>query len=354
MKIKKYRYISIASVLVLSAVMLCGCKDERLEDELAYRKIGINSMEAGDYEDAVSAFDTALSKHIGAIGETELDISYYRAAAQYAAGDIDGALESYQNLLNYDKEDGKAYYMKGCILLQQDKSKEALECFANAVQYSREAYELYVGIYENLASYNLAEEGETYLKQAFDIKGDSAENLAWRGKIYLMLEEYENAETELKAALGKESAVANLYLAQVYDAQGDSENAEHYYQAYLETGAEDSVAMNALAELAIAKGNYEMALQYANQGMAMGEVPNKRALMQNQIIACEYTGDFAAAWEIVQEYVALYPEDMSVQREYTFLKNRQGVQEEVPETAGTEEVLPEETETIDADSTEAE
>ena len=49
--------------------------------------------------------------------------------------------------------------------------------FANAVKYNPDDYELYVGIYENLAGNNMTEEGEEYLNKAFDIKGNSAENL---------------------------------------------------------------------------------------------------------------------------------------------------------------------------------
>lgn len=42
--------------------------------------------------------------------------------------------------------------------------------FANAVKYNPDDYELYVGIYENLAGNNMTEEGEEYLNKAFDIK----------------------------------------------------------------------------------------------------------------------------------------------------------------------------------------
>lgn len=48
--------------------------------------------------------------------------------------------------------------------------------------------------------------------------------------------------------------------------------------------------------------------------------------MQNLIICYEYTSDFNSAWNVVQEYVQVYPEDASAQREYIFLKtvwNRQ-------------------------------
>lgn len=334
--IKRSKITYILAMTAACATVLMGCSSQRLEDELAYRQVGLNSMETGDYEEAITAFNAALSQHIGSITNTEIDICYYKAAAQYASGDIESAYNTYTDLISFDDEDSNAYYMRGCLLLQMGDSEKALLDYANAVKNNAEDYELYIHIYENLASYSLAEDGETYLNKAFDIKGDSAENLTWRGRIYLLLGQYDNAAEELKAALTKGSTDANLYLAQVYDAQGDVENAKNHYEAYMAAGAADSEAMNALAEIEISKGNYTAALDYINQGLAMENVPNKKALMQNKIIAYEYTSDFSGAWEVIQEYVALYPEDMDAQREYIFLKNRQNIIEAevvVPEGA---------------------
>ena len=124
----------------------------------------------------------------------------------------------------------------------------------------------------------------------------------------------------------------------------------------MQTGTADSVAMNALAEIEMEKGNYTAALDYINQGLAMEEVTNQKDLMSNQIIACEYTGDFAKAWSVVQEYVTLYPEDEAAQREYIFLKNRQTQEstEEVQELQGSLEETTESTgSTESAGSTES-
>lgn len=326
---------TLAAAAVLAAAFLCGCTNERLEDELAYRKVGISSMQAGDYEGAIAAFNGALSCCVGEIGETEIDICYYKAAAQYASGDTEGALATYSALIDYDKKDANAYYLRGCLLLGNGETEAAQEDFANAVAYNSGDYELYIHIYENLSAHNLQAEGEEYLNKAFEIKGDSAENLAYRGKIYYLLGQNENALKELGSALEKKSVDANLTIAQVYEALGDSGKAETHYKAYVESGAADSGAMNALAEIEMAKQNYTGALAYINQGLAMETVTNQRELMQNQIICMEYSGDFGGAWRVIQEYVTLYPEDTEAGREYIFLKNRQaGTEAEQEDTAG--------------------
>lgn len=322
-KRKLHRPMAFAAAAMLSVTMLAGCSSESKETQLSYREIGINSMQSGDYEGAIAAFDSALSHCVGSIGETEIDICYYKAAAQYATGDVEGALATYDALIDYDAKDANAYYMRGCLRLQAGENDKAKEDFSNAIKYNSGDYELYINIYENLSAYNLAAEGEEYLNKAFDLKGNDADSLAYRGKIYYLLGQNENALTELNAALEKGSIEANLTIAQVYETLGDSEMAETYYKAYAESGSADSEAMCALAEIEMAKQNYAGALSYVNQGLAMEQVTNRRDLMQNQIICMEYTGDFSGAWTVIQEYVQMYPDDTKAQREFTFLKNRQ-------------------------------
>lgn len=324
-KLKMRRAVVMTAAMLTAAAWMAGCSDERKENQSSYRAIGIDCMQSGDYEGALEAFDTALSNSAGTIGEVEIDICYYKAATQYAAGDTQGALETYNALIDYDKKDGDAYYMRGCLLLKMGEGEKALADFSNAVTYNSQDYELYINIYKNLAAYNLNTEGEEYLNQAFAIKGDDADALVHRGEIYFLLGQNENALTELNAALNKESIEANLILGQVYETLGDAEMAETCYKTYVDSGAADSIALCALAEIEMAKSSYAGALSYINQALAMEEVTNRRALLQNQIICMEYTGDFAGAWTVAAEYMELYPDDTEMQREYIFLKNRQNV-----------------------------
>lgn len=320
-----------ATVILTASTFLTGCASERMENELTYRQMGIEYMQSGNYAGAIEAFDAALSKCNGSIGETEIDICYYKAAAQYATGDLEGALVTYNSLIDYNKKDSNAYYMRGCLFLKQGETENALVDFTNAISYNKDDYELYISIYKNLAAYNLNTQGQEYLNQAFSIKGAGAENLVHRGEIYYLLGENENALTELNAALEKGSVEANLILAQVYEAMGDAAMAESSYKTYIDSGVADSEALCALAEIEMAKLDYMQALTYVEQGLAMEEVTNRRQLMQDQVICMEYTGDFTGAWNVASEYVTLYPDDMEMQREYVFLKNRQSESADVQE-----------------------
>ena len=132
-------------------------------------------MQSGDYEGALAAFDGALACCTGKITDLEIDICYYKAAAQYAAQDTEGALETYNAMIDYDGKNANAYYLRGCLKLGTGDTDGAKQDFADAVKYNHSDYELYINIYKNLAAYDLSEEGEAYLNDAFSIKGNDAE-----------------------------------------------------------------------------------------------------------------------------------------------------------------------------------
>ena len=332
-----------ALLAVLLAVSLAGCGGKKQEEILAFRQVGLECMENGDYDGAVAAFDGALGSSGGRIGQLQIDICYYKAAAQYASGDIMSAIDTCTALIDYRKKETDAYYMRGCLLLAAGDAEGAKEDFSNAVKYRPDDYELYIGIYEHLADANLKEDGAKYPNDAFSIKGDEADDFAYRGEIYFLLGENGNALSELKTAVEKGSVEANLTLAQLYGAMGDTQMAETCYQAYTASGKADAAALGALAQLEMNKMNFSAALTYLTQGLALEDVPNRKEMMRNQIVCMEYTGDFAGAWAVVQQYVQLWPEDMDAQREFVFLKNRQDgisvpapAEPETEETEGTE------------------
>ena len=111
---------SLCALLLLSAATLfagCASNQARLEKEEAYRKIGINAMESENYAAAIEAFTNALEQ-AGDVGANEVDICYYKAAAQFAAGSLTDAVETYETLLEYDKENSDAYFLRGCYIWQ--------------------------------------------------------------------------------------------------------------------------------------------------------------------------------------------------------------------------------------------
>lgn len=324
---KKFFYHFMMTVL-LGASLMAGCGSDKEEAKATYRQMGIEYMEQGDYAAAIEAFEAALSQSVGTIGADELDITYYKAAAQYASGDAEAAMATYNAIIDFEKEAYEAYYLRGCLYCKQDNAEAAKADFASAVKYQGNDYELYINIYENLLTLGETEEANAYLSKALSIKGEAVSNHEYRGQIYYLLGEYDSAITELKAALEAGSTYANLYLAKTYDDMGDATSAEGYLTTYIAAAPADAVALNELGEIMLGKEMYAEAVRYFEQGLACEVIPNRGALMHNLVVAYEFNGNFDKAWELVQEYVTLFPEDEEAQREYIFLKNRQMKEEE--------------------------
>lgn len=310
--------------LFAAGICLTGCtsKAERLEKEEAYRQIGINAMEEGDYASAMEAFNRALTQAKG-IGANEVDICLYKAAAQFASGSYAAAIETYDALLEYDKKNSDVYFLRGCVYLSSNESDQAQEDFDRAVKYAQDD-EIYLEIYHSLKGAGYESEANGYLEQALNKKtGRQASSYTVKGRIYLLQGQYDKAIERLTTAADKGDAEANLYLAQAYEAQGDADQASACIDAYVEVYPESSVAYNVRGRKEMEAGRYEQAIEYFSKGLELDEVTNEQELRGNRIAAYEYNGDFETAEAEMKSYLEDYPEDAAAAREYLFLnKNR--------------------------------
>ena len=179
---KEKRSLLAQAAVCAALILLTGCagQKERLEKEEAYRTIGIQAMEAGDYEKAMEAFNNALTQVKG-LGANEIDICYYKATAQYGSGDAQGAIATCTALIDYDEKDAKAYFIRGSIYLKEGEGKKGLEDYNKAFQYCKDDLELYVTAYENLTGAGFEHEAQGILEEATNIKGDKPEQCRERG-----------------------------------------------------------------------------------------------------------------------------------------------------------------------------
>ena len=318
------RKLRLAPIVLLTCLCLAGCQNNQqaVEDQQAFRQVGINKMNEGDYAGAVEAFQKALDKSQAVIGELELDICYYKAAAQYNNKDAKGAIATCDALINYNKKDAKAYFIRGCVYLKEGDSENARKDYARALELSGNNYALYLSVYENLSGAGFEEEAEELIAKALELEGDSAEDYRERGHVYLIRKEYDNARKELDQAIKMGDTKALLYLAQVYDAQDDGKKAKSLYESYLEKNGSDTDTMVALGEMQMEAGKYKRALELFQQALEAGSPENEKSLRRNEIICYENLHDFAHAKEKMASYVKDYPEDEEAQRENTFLQTR--------------------------------
>lgn len=306
------------------AAGLSGCEDAAKENQLAYKTVGINAMEEGDYPGAVDAFSRALEQSIGIIDADEIDLCYYKADALYRSGDTEGALNLYQALLFYDDSLSEAYFLMGNLYLDQGNTTDAIADYHEAVKHDDKDLALYVAICENLTNTGHEEEGREFLTQATTITGDQASDHALRGRAYTLLGNYLEADKELQEAVQAGDTDALLYRGQLLMKNGDSDGARELYESYLEKKGENAEAYNALGCMEMQRGDYASALSYFEQALANAEQTgvNPQEILRNRILAYEYNGQFAQAKIAMEEYAAAYALDADMQKEYTFLQTR--------------------------------
>lgn len=343
----KKKLLTIFIIGVLSFSLLAGCAPVDREAQESYRQLGITKLQDGDYEGAIVNFQKALDESLGKIGPHEVDICYYKALSQFKAGDINGAIETYTSLIEYDEKNAEAYYLRGCAYLQaagneadeakaEDLSDQGILDYNQAVAIDGSNYELYIGIYENLTALGKETYAQEFLSRALSLPCETGQEYCDQGYVYLMLGDYDKASTLLATALEKGCDEAMLYQAQICKEQGDVEQAKTLLESYTAKYPEDVDALHEGAILAINAGQYDQAVQMLEKAYGYAAKGTEQELMLDLIYAYEYDGQFNKAYELMKEYVNLYPGDAEAAREYEFLKTRTGTGKTPAERAEAE------------------
>lgn len=311
----------ILAVLGIVSAYFAKVDRERKEQQLAYRQEGIGYYEQGDYEEALKCFQNALADSKGNIGDVEMDICFYKARTQYELGDTEGALKTYQAVIEY-KENPKAYFLRGTLYLQLGEESKALADYNKAVDMEKEDYELYFSIYDILAAKDQVEEGQKILKEALDIRGKKDTDKVKKGHIYYLLGEQEKAIDLLEDA-SKEEVEGYYYLFLVYDSMENSEKALENLNTYMEKEEHpDSYKLYEMGNSLLNKEKYERAEECFLKALELDKVPNKQEIMKKLVVTYEKSKDFTSAKEVMKKYIEEYPEDEAALREYTFLETR--------------------------------
>ncbi len=308
------------AMLILTASTLFACKSE--EDLESKKEEGIAAMASGDYETAITDFDEALKLAGSKVDEAVVDTCFYKAAALYASGDIKGAAEVYDSIIDFNEEDYRASFLRGCIYLNEKESAKAKEDFDEAIDRSGDDYEVYLMIYDNLLAAGETDMAQTYLDQALQMDDKSASDYLGKGRLYLECQDYANAISYLETAVEKEAKDARVYLAKAYIASGESDKASDILADYVDKEKPTSDGYALLGNMQMTAGNYSQALLYFQEGIKEAGDDANADLLKGEITALEYTGDFELAKEKMADYLSKYPTDAAAIRENTFLQTR--------------------------------
>ena len=314
------RLILLSLILTMSVSMF-GCGKYN-QSEIELRDEGVEALDSGDYDNAIDLFNQALGKSIGKVTDLEIDINYYKAAAQFKAGYFEDAAKTYTYLIKYDKDNYEAYFLRGSIYADEGEIGEAITDYDAAVAIDEKNYLLYIQIYENLNALGYTDQGLVYLNDALQVTDKSANGKYYKGRIYYLLGQTSEATSNLQAAVDKEIIEAKLYLAKIYQDAGEYDKAQALLTEYAESDEVTSDALATLGDIELAGGNYENALGYYQAGLTLDSIDNMPALMKGQVAALEKLDRYSEAKDILTQYLEIYPDDEEAEKELIFLQTR--------------------------------
>lgn len=293
--------------------------------QLAYRGQGLCYLGLTDYEKAVKSFEKALSNAGMFVSDTEVDINYYLATAQYKNGQKEEALKTLDAIAGMRKKEAEVYYLRGLIKMETGDYEGAVPDLDTALTCAKWDNAMTIRVYQVFADNGHVQEGKSYLSAALERGLDSMSDYE-KGTIYYYVEDYENARNFLETARSngnEEDRETLLMLGKTYEQLGDSNYAASLYSKYLESAGDDAVIYNQLGLCKLKNSEYEAALNAFNSGLAVeGGGSVTQQLRFNQIVAYEYLGDFEKAAALMNGYLESYPDDSQARREYEFLRTR--------------------------------
>ncbi len=298
---------------------------EKEDLELAYRGQGLCYLGLTDYDQAIASFEKALSNAGMFASDTEVDINYYLASAQYKSGNSAAALETLDAIAGMREKQAEVYFLRGMIRMENGEYENAVKDLDLALARSKGDTTMAIRIYQVFADNAHVEEGRSYLSSALKNHGSSMNDYEM-GSVYYYLGDYENAKDYLeKASSGAKKNDTHIIqmLGKTYEQLGDSNYAASIYSQYIEEVGADPAIYNQLGLCKLKAKEYEAALNAFNSGLAIEEGNDQiQQLRFNQIVAYEYLGEFEKASALMNGYLESYPDDAQAAREYSFLKTR--------------------------------
>lgn len=304
------------------ALTLFQTAEENGEDaRLLYRGMGLAYLGNTDYESAIAYLEKALKLGSGRVENLDFDINYYLATAYFKNGQLQEAVGVYDAILGLRPEETSAFYLRGCVKLSEGDFEGAQEDFDTAVTLDSKNYDQMIRIYIALEEYGYKEAGQVYLQNAMTENEKSISDYDM-GRICYYMGDYENARNFLERLKTTTDYGAALYLGRTYEALGDYNYAASIYAGYVEYDQTRAEIYNQLGLCRMQMGEYEKALDAFQTAMNIENNGMMQTLKFNEIVVYEYMGEYKTAAALMNSYLRSYPDDETAKREYEFLQTR--------------------------------
>ena len=296
---------------------------EESGEDMAYmlRARGVANMGLTNDEEAVEQFIAALGYSDWRIDDFDIDVNYYLADTYERMGKDSEAIDTYSAILGIREKDMLAHYRRGRVRLRQNDHDGALEDFERALKLEPDNYDLRIEIAGRLTESGYEDEGRSYLEQFLAEKEKKLSDFD-KGRIYFYMEDYATAKTYFEEARDDDDQSTILFLGKTYEMLGDYNYATSTYQNYLSKHPEAALIHNQLGLSRLESGDYAGAKEAFQTARNLNNTGIDQTLSFNEIVACEYTGDFNQAKVLMEAYIKKYPDDEAAKREALFLSTR--------------------------------
>lgn len=319
----------------------------RENNKESYYGKGIAYYNLDEYDKAIEQFDLALDVEESA--GLDLNILLYKADTELMAKKYKEGVDSLTRAIAIESNDPSIYYKRALAYKELDKYDEAEEDLDIIISLKPDNYDFYFSKYLLLDEQNKTSEADKVLDEITSIKIDDETDRYNNAKANYYLGKYDAAREGFNKSIESGILEANFYLARIMESNVDYQEATQYYEKFLSTfvGKEDkdsklgiddyylAMAYNQSGYSYLELESYDKALDNINKGLELKVEPLQQALLRNKIVVYESLSNFEEAYEVLEEYVSLYPEDEEAIRELEFVKTR--LPEASKSIAGAEE-----------------
>lgn len=194
-------------LVIIGAIIFGVVSSKKSAQRNALLEAGIASLEAGNYDEAITSFNQALEDSGDKTGKFEINVLSYLGEAQYKKGDYQAAVLTYERLISADKE---------------NEQYKQMACYS----------QMELGNYEAALAYGLAD-AEIYNRMALD---------AIEKEDYESALEYIDKGTAVVGADAQVIQDLEFNRAVVYERKSDYERALELFEAYLDQyGSDETV-----------------------------------------------------------------------------------------------------------------
>lgn len=170
----------------------------RRQESMAFFRLGLVSLQEGDFEKALEWADKSLHLNPG-----QLDASYLRCRALYGLGREREALPTYETLLKEHPEDPEIWFGYGMALHKLDRWEEARSAYARVLDIEPDHLQANINMGLVLVQQKKYEEALDCYERIRRLDPES-EQLVDLARVYLLLNRFDDGKAVLEEILARD------------------------------------------------------------------------------------------------------------------------------------------------------